>query len=94
MESLSIEVIAIRFSGDDFAVIAAVTDDGDEVTLTGPLAHVHEGEALTVGGDWRSTPSTAASFTSSARSPVEPASETALLGYLQTVKHVGPRGAA
>ena len=33
--------------------LAAVTDEGEEVTLTGALAHVHEGEALEVGGACR-----------------------------------------
>jgi len=34
METLAVEVMAVRFSGDDFAVLAALTDDGDEVTLS------------------------------------------------------------
>ena len=44
-----------------------VTDDGEEVTLTGPLAHVHEGEALERRRRVaHASPSTAASSTSSA----------------------------
>src|SRR3954469_6186535 len=88
------EVMAVRWSGDDFAVIAAVTDDGEEVTLTGPLAHVHEGELLEVGGTWRVHPKHGRQFTVERVRSSAPASEDALLTYLASVKHVGPRGAA
>src|SRR3954447_21800399 len=86
--------MAVRWSGDDFAVIAAVTDDGEEVTLTGPLAHVHEGELLEVGGAWRVHPKHGRQFTVERVRSSAPASEDALLAYLASVKHVGPRGAA
>ena len=55
--------MAVRWSGDDFAVLAAVTDDGEEVTLTGPLAHVTEGETVEVGGAWREHPKHGRQFT-------------------------------
>ncbi|MEY2405103.1 MAG: hypothetical protein QOG39_19, partial [Acidimicrobiaceae bacterium] len=29
MEQLTAEVMAVRWSGDDFAVLAAITDDGE-----------------------------------------------------------------
>ena len=86
--------MAVRWSGDDFAVIAAVTDDGEEVTLTGPLAHVHEGELLEVGGTWRVHPKHGRQFTVERVRSSAPASEDALLTYLASVKHVGPSGAA
>src|SRR4051812_3374836 len=85
--------MAVRWSGDDFAVIAAVTDDGEEGTLTGPLAHVHEGELLEVGGAWRVHPKHGRQFTVERVRSSAPASEDALLAYLASVKHVGPRGA-
>src|SRR3954453_10432831 len=88
------EVMAVGWSGDDFAVIAAVTDDGEEVTLTGPLAHVHEGESLEVGGTWRDHPKHGRQFHVERVRSAEPASEDALLNYLASVKHVGPSGAA
>src|SRR5882762_706000 len=94
METLAVEVMAVRFSGDDFAVLAALTDDGDEVTLTGPLAHVHQGEALDVGGAWRVHPKHGRQFHVEHVRARGPVSEAAVLAYLQTIKHVGPRGAA
>src|SRR5881392_2717404 len=94
VEQMRAEVMAVRWSGDDFAVIAAVTDDGEEVTLTGPLAHVHEGEVLEVGGAWLVHPKHGRQFTVERVRSSAPASEDALLAYLASVKHVGPRGAA
>ena len=94
MEQLSAEVMAVRWSGDDFAVVAAVTDDGEEVTLTGPLAHVHEGDCLELGGEWREHPRHGRQFNVARVRTAAPASEDALLAYLASVKHVGPSGAA
>ncbi len=46
--SLRAEVMAVRWRAPEggFAVVAALTDEGDEVTLTGTLDHLHEGETL------------------------------------------------
>ena len=93
-DELRAEVMAVRFAGDDFAVLAAVTDDGEEVTLTGPLAHVHEGELLEVGGSWREHPKHGRQFFVERVRVGAPASADALLTYLASVKHVGPSGAA
>ncbi|MCW2968695.1 MAG: ATP-dependent RecD-like helicase [Solirubrobacteraceae bacterium] len=94
VEQLTAEVMAVRWSGDDFAVLAALTDDGEEITLTGPLAHVHEGEMLEVGGSWREHPKHGRQFTVQRVRSAAPASEEALITYLASVKHVGPSGAA
>src|SRR3954453_13330071 len=88
------EVMAVRWSGDDFAVIAAVTDDGEEVTLTGPLAPLHEGELLEVGGTWRVHPKHGRQFTVERVRSSAPASEDALLTYLASAQPVGRSGAA
>ena len=85
----------MRWSGDDFAVLAAVTDDGEEVTLTGPLAHVHEGESLErrrrAGA---SIPSTAASSTSSACGPPRRPPRTRCSPISPRSSTSGPSGAA
>ncbi len=94
METLRVEVMAVRWSGDDFAVLATLTDDGEEVTVTGPLAHVHEGETLDVGGEWREHPRHGRQFQALQVRSQGPVSDGAVLAYLQTVRHVGPRGAA
>src|SRR3954452_12367044 len=94
VEQLSVEVMAVRWSGDDFAVVAALTDDGEEITLTGPLAHVHSGESLELGGEWREHPKHGRQFFVERVQTAAPRSEDALLAYLASVKHVGPTGAA
>jgi exodeoxyribonuclease V alpha subunit len=94
VEQLRAEVMAVRFSADDFAVLAAVTDEGEEVTLTGPLAHVAEGELLDVGGEWREHPKHGRQFAVQRLRAAAPASTEALVTYLSSVKHVGPAGAA
>ncbi|HVW19170.1 MAG TPA: helix-hairpin-helix domain-containing protein, partial [Solirubrobacteraceae bacterium] len=93
MQTLAVEVMAVRFADEDFAVLAALTDEGEEVTLTGPLAHVHRGEALDVGGEWRTHPRHGRQFHVERVRARPPVGEDAVLAYLQTVKHVGPRGA-
>jgi len=52
---LTVEVTAVRYALEegDFAVLAGISDDGEEVVLTGALAHVHAGESVDVAGDWR-----------------------------------------
>ena len=95
MQTLTIEVTAVRFrlDGGDFAVLAGVSDDGQEVVLTGPLAHVHAGESIDVSGDWRRHPRHGQQFAVEQVRVGEPVSEAALLAHLASVKHVGPRGA-
>ena len=92
---LSVEVMAVRWRlpDGDFAVLAGVTDDGEEVVVTGPLAHVHEGETIGVGGGWRRHAKHGWQFHAERVTIAEPVSEAALIAYLASVKHVGPRGA-
>jgi len=44
---LTAEVAGVRWSvpDGDFAVLDAVTEDGDEIVLVGPLGHVRGGES-------------------------------------------------
>ncbi len=94
--TLTAEVAAVRFrlDGGDFAVLIGLTDGGDEVVLTGPLAHLHEGETVEVGGGWRRHAKHGWQFHCERVRVGAPASEHAILSYLGSVKHVGPRGAA
>jgi exodeoxyribonuclease V alpha subunit len=94
--ALEVEVVAVRWRapGDDFAVLAAVTGDGEEVTLTGPLAHLHEGEALEVRGAWREHPRHGRQLHVEHVRVRGATSAAAIEAFLATVKHVGPGGAA
>jgi exodeoxyribonuclease V alpha subunit len=95
--SLAAEIVAVRWRADDggFAVLAAVRDDdGEEVVLTGPIAHLHEGDTVEVSGAWREHPKFGRQLHVVQVKVGAPASTDALLTLLESVKHVGPRGAA
>jgi exodeoxyribonuclease V alpha subunit len=94
--TLSVEIAAVRWKAPDgaFAVLAGISDDGEEVVLVGALDHVHEGESVAVEGGWQRHPRHGWRFVAERTRVQEPASEQALLAYLGSVKHVGPRGAA
>ncbi|MEA2228374.1 MAG: exodeoxyribonuclease alpha subunit [Solirubrobacteraceae bacterium] len=96
MQELTVEVTAVRFALDDgdFAVLAGLSDDGEEVVLTGALGHVHAGESVDVAGSWRRHPRHGQQFAVERVRVREPVGEVALLAYLGSIKHVGPRGAA
>jgi exodeoxyribonuclease V alpha subunit len=94
--ALSVEVAAVRWRAPDgaFAVLAGFSDEGEEVVVVGALDHVHEGESVAVQGGWQRHPRHGWRFVAERARVEEPASEQALLAYLGSVKHVGPRGAA
>jgi exodeoxyribonuclease V alpha subunit len=94
--ALTVEIAAVRWRAPDgaFAVLAGVSDEGEEVVLVGALDHVHEGESVAVEGGWQRHPKHGWRFVAERSRVQEPASEQALLAYLGSVKHVGPRGAA
>jgi len=92
--SLAAEIVAVRWRADDggFAVLAALDADGEEVTLTGPIAHLHEGDTVEVQGAWREHPRFGRQLHVE-QLKVGAASPDALITLLSSVKHVGPRGA-
>lgn len=92
---LRVEVVALRWEAPEggFAVVAAVSDAGDEVTLTGTLDHVHPGELLEVGGAWRRHSRHGWRFEVGSVRSLGPSGEAALLNLLSSVRHVGPSGA-
>jgi exodeoxyribonuclease V alpha subunit len=94
--ALSVEVAAVRWRAPDgaFAVLAGVSEEGEEVVVVGALDHVHEGESVAVQGGWQRHARHGWRFVAERARVEEPASEHALLAYLASVKHVGPRGAA
>jgi len=76
-----------------FAVVSAVTDDGDEVTLTGTLDHVHDGELLELRGAWRRHAKHGWRFEVAGVRSLGASSDAALLNFLSSVRYVGPSGA-
>ncbi len=90
------EIMHVRWTvpDGDFAVLDAVSDDGEAVVLVGALGHIREGESVAVAGGWRSHPRHGWQFAVQRVRILEPVSDAAVKAYLETVKHVGPRGAA
>ena len=90
------EVMAVRWSvsDGDFAVLDAITDEGEPVVLVGALGHVREGESVAAGGGWRCHPRHGWQFSVERVRILEPVSDAAVASYLESVKHIGPRGAA
>jgi len=92
---LTVEVMGVRWSvpDGDFAVLDAVSEEGEQVVLVGALAHVHDGEALVTQGAWRRHARHGWQFAVQRMRIKEPVSERAVAAYLESVKHVGPRAA-
>jgi exodeoxyribonuclease V alpha subunit len=88
--------MAVRWAlpDGDFAVLDAVSDEGEPVVLVGALAHVNQGESLAVGGGWRRHPRHGWQFSVTRARILEPVSDHAVAAYLESIKHVGPAGAA
>ena len=78
----------------DFAVLDAISDEGEEIVLVGALGHVREGESIAAGGGWRCHPRHGWQFSVDRVRILEPVSDAAVASYLESVKHIGPRGAA
>jgi exodeoxyribonuclease V alpha subunit len=93
---LSAEISSARWRAPDgdFAILGALTEDGDEVTITGALGHVQVGESVTVGGQWRQHAKHGWQFHADRVQIQEPVGDAALIAYLSAIKHVGPKGAA
>jgi exodeoxyribonuclease V alpha subunit len=93
---LTAEVVGMRWAvpDGDFAVLDAVSDEGEPVVLVGALAHVNQGESLAVGGGWRQHPRHGWQFSVTRARILEPVSDHAVAAYLESIKHVGPQGAA
>jgi len=92
---LTVQVTGVRWSvpDGDFAVLDAVSDDGEDVVVVGPLGHVHEGESIEVGGGWKRHPRHGWQFQATRARVQEPVGKHAVRAYLETIKHIGPLAA-
>ncbi|WP_445150532.1 SF1B family DNA helicase RecD2 [Baekduia sp. Peel2402] len=94
--SLAAEIVAVRWRADDggFAVLVGVPEGGDEeFVLTGPIAHLHEGDSVDLTGTWREHPKFGRQLHVEQVKVGAPTSTDALTTLLESVKHVGPKGA-
>src|SRR5690349_18456 len=92
---LALEVAAVRWRLPDgaFAAIVGVTDEGEEVTVTGALADVQPGEVVDVRGALKRHARPGWQFAAEGIRGRQPGGEGAMLAYLRAVKRVGQGGA-
>jgi exodeoxyribonuclease V alpha subunit len=92
---LALEIAAVRWRlpDGDFAVLVGITDEGEEVTVTGALSDIQAGEVIDVRGAFRRHARHGWQFAAEGVRVREPVGEDALLAYLGAVKHVGDHGA-
>jgi len=93
---LAAEIVAVRWRADDggFAVLVAQPEgEEDELVLTGPIAHLHEGDTVEVSGAWQEHPKFGRQLRVEQVKVGAPASTDAVLTLLESIKHVGPKGA-
>ena len=92
---LTVQVTGVRWAvpDGDFAVLDAVSDDGEDVVVVGPLGHVHEGESIEVGGGWKRHPRHGWQFQATRARVQEPVGKHAVRAYLESIKHIGPLAA-
>lgn len=95
-QTLHVEVGRVRWSdpAGGFAILDVVTDEGDDVVLRGPLAHVGPDEALDVTGRWEDHPRHGRQLVVEHVRVRAPVSDAAVRTTLARTKHVGRRGAA
>jgi exodeoxyribonuclease V alpha subunit len=93
---LTAEIVTSRWRAEDgdFAILGVLTDEGEEVTVKGALGHVQIGERATLGGAWQRHSKHGWQFVVDKVLIAEPVGDAALIAYLASIKHVGPKGAA
>jgi len=92
----TVEIAAVLFSSPDgeFAIVRGPTPEGEEVVIKGALGHLGVGETITVEGRWQHHPAHGPSLVAERVRIEPPTTDRALLGYLCSIRHVGPSGAA
>lgn len=94
-QDLDVEVTRVRFRDQaaDFAVLSAVTDQGEELTLVGPVAHLHQGASARVRGVWQTHPEHGRQLRCESVRVAPPTSAEAVAAYLAQIRHIGPQAA-
>ena len=91
-------VSSIIYQNDDngYTVCALDTEDGDEITVTGSLPFLTEGERISAVGVWTNHPVYGPQFRAEFYDKSLPAEEGDILRYLSTgnVKGIGPKTAS
>src|SRR5258708_3161280 len=86
----------IRYASEDggWAVLEAISEDGDEVVLVGPLGHLEQRERAQVQGEWVDDARYGPQVKAIQAPPLAPTDAESVAIYLMRVKHVGAKRAA
>ena len=97
-QTVSGTVTAIVFQNEDngYTVCEIETPDGDEITVTGTLPFVNEGDIISAMGTWTNHPTYGPQFKAEFYEKSLPAEEGDILRYLSTgnIKGIGPKTAS
>ena len=97
-QTISGTVCAIVYQNEDngYTVCEIETPDGDEITVTGTLPFVTEGDIISAMGSWTNHPTYGPQFKAEFYEKSLPAEEGDILRYLSTgnIKGIGPNTAS
>ena len=97
-QTVSGTVSAIVYQNEDngYTVCEIETPDGDEITVTGTLPFVNEGDIISAMGSWTNHPTYGPQFKAEFYEKSLPAEEGDILRYLATgnIKGIGPKTAS
>ena len=97
-QTVSGTVCAIVYQNEDngYTVCEIETPDGDEITVTGTLPFVTEGDIISAMGTWTNHPTYGPQFKAEFYEKSLPAEEGDILRYLSTgnIKGIGPKTAS
>jgi exodeoxyribonuclease V alpha subunit len=87
-----VEVLHRIFVADDdgFAILEVRDGDGEEITLTGTVAHLSPGEKARVVGTWEHHDRYGPQLKAETALPMDPEDREGQVAYLSTLKHIGP----
>jgi len=90
-----VRVRHVRWQAPDgaFAVLSVEDDDGDEVTVAGPVAHLGEGDRARVVGRWTDHERYGLQVQADAAYELDPDDVDGALRYLTTISKIGKRRA-
>lgn len=89
----TVEVLGVIFCAEDdgYAVLEVQdADSGEGFALVGPVAHLSAGERAEVSGDWQTHSRYGRQLKARGALPLDPADREGRIGYLTSLKHIGP----
>jgi len=88
----TVEIVRQIFVADDdgFAILEVRDDSGEEMVLTGSLAHLSPGEKAKVTGDWEHHEKFGPQLRAAVALPLDPEDREGQIAFLGTLKHIGP----